>query len=225
MLPSPTSTRFQPLRSGLINLFKYENQQFWYEHGRLLVRGNNGTGKSRVLALQLPFLLDAEIHPSRVEPDGDPARHIAWHLTMGEYPQRTGYTWIEFGRRDEKGVEHFVTLGCGMKATKDGDNQPTRWFFVTPRRVDLDFDLVADSRPLNAEQLAARIGEDCFPKNAREYRRAVDARLFSLGDERYRALMDLRRVFALVLGLDAPASRFHAKGETAAAWLAMVNDD
>lgn len=194
MLPSPTSTRFQPLRGGLINLFKYENQQFWYEHGRLLIRGNNGSGKSRVLALQLPFLLDGEISPTRVEPDGDRARQIAWHLTMGEYPQRTGYTWIEFGRRDENGVEQFVTLGCGMKAIKDADNQPTRWFFVTPLRVDRDFDLVADSRPLTAEQLAARIGDTCFPKTAREYRRTVDARLFSLGEERYGALLDLLKI-------------------------------
>ena len=37
--------------------------------------GNNGTGKSRVLALQLPFLFDGEISSRRVEPDGDPARN------------------------------------------------------------------------------------------------------------------------------------------------------
>src|SRR5262249_39773860 len=114
MLPSPTSLRFQPLRSGLINLFKYQDQEFWYERGRLLMRGNNGTGKSRVLALQLPFLFDGEISPSRVEPDGDPARQIAWHLLMDEHEQRTGYTWIEFGRRDENGAEQIVTAGCGM---------------------------------------------------------------------------------------------------------------
>ena len=105
MLPAPTTSRFQPLRSGLINLFKYQEQEFWFEKGRLLIRGNNGTGKSRVLALQLPFLLDGEISPRRVEPDGDPARQIAWHLLMDEHEQRTGYTWLELGRRDEAGVE------------------------------------------------------------------------------------------------------------------------
>ena len=56
----------------LINLFKYEDQVFYYENGRLLLRGDNGSGKSRVLALQLPFLLDGEISPYRVEPDRDP---------------------------------------------------------------------------------------------------------------------------------------------------------
>ncbi|MBT7069084.1 MAG: hypothetical protein HN919_22500, partial [Verrucomicrobia bacterium] len=48
--------RWQPLRSGVLNLYRYTRQEFWYEQGHLLLRGNNGTGKSRVLALQLPFL-------------------------------------------------------------------------------------------------------------------------------------------------------------------------
>ena len=76
-LPIPTSKRWQPIRSGLINLFKYEDEVFQFESGKLLLRGNNGAGKSRVLALQLPFLLDGEISPHRVEPDGDFAPNVA----------------------------------------------------------------------------------------------------------------------------------------------------
>ena len=98
-LPSPGLNRWQPLRCGLLNLYRYDYEEFHFEQGRLLLRGNNGTGKSRVLALQLPFLLDGEISPGRVEPDGDTAKRIEWNLLMGRYPDRTGYTWIEFGRR------------------------------------------------------------------------------------------------------------------------------
>jgi uncharacterized protein (TIGR02680 family) len=191
MLPLPSSPRFQPLRSGLINLFKYQDQEFWYERGRLLIRGNNGSGKSRVLALQLPFLLDGEISPQRVEPDGDPARQIAWHLLMDEHEQRTGYTWIEFGRRDETGREHFVTLGCGMRAIRGGDNQPTRWFFLTEKRVGADFSLLHGTHPLSAERLAEVLGQDCLYPIARDYRTAIDKRLFGLGPERYKALIEL----------------------------------
>ncbi|MDR1282099.1 MAG: hypothetical protein LBK99_14955, partial [Opitutaceae bacterium] len=190
-LPSPTIHRFQPLRSGLINLFKYQDQEFWYDHGRLLIRGNNGTGKSRVLALQLPFLLDGEISPRRVEPDGDPARQIAWHLLMDEHDQRTGYTWIEFGRIDENGTPQFVTLGCGMRAIRGGDNQPTRWFFITDRRIGPDFSLLHKNHPLTAESLAEIIGDDCLYKVARDYRAAIDRRLFGIGPDRYAALIEL----------------------------------
>jgi hypothetical protein len=96
-LPTPQKLRWQPLRSGFIDIYKYDREEFHYENGRLLLRGNNGTGKSRVLALQLPFLLEVETAPHRVEPDADQAKRIEWNLLMGKYPERTGYNWIEFG--------------------------------------------------------------------------------------------------------------------------------
>jgi len=86
-LPKPLRERWQPLRSGVLNLFRYDYEEFHYEEGRLLLRGNNGSGKSRILALQLPFLLDGEVSPARVEPDGDAAKRIEWNLLMGRYPR------------------------------------------------------------------------------------------------------------------------------------------
>src|SRR5256712_9111713 len=115
-LPEPRRERWQPLRSGFVNLYRYDEEEFHYENGRLLLRGNNGTGKSRVLALQLPFLLDGEIAPHRVEPDRDPAKRMEWNLLMNRHSDRLGYTWIEFGRRLQDGSERFLTLGCGLRA-------------------------------------------------------------------------------------------------------------
>ncbi len=189
MLPTPTSSRFQALRSGLINLFKYEQQEFWFEKGRLLIRGNNGTGKSRVLALQLPFLLDGRIEPRYVEPDRDPARRIDWHLLMDQYRERTGYSWIEFGRRDDAGTEHYVTLGIGLRAVHGGDSN--RWFFITEKRMGADFQLVENSHPVSKDRLAEILGTSCLYPTAREYRAEVDRRLFSLGRERYESLIEL----------------------------------
>ena len=61
MLPAPCSERWKPLRAGLVDMFYYDAEEFWFHDGRLLLRGNNGTGKSKVLALTLPFLLDGEL--------------------------------------------------------------------------------------------------------------------------------------------------------------------
>jgi hypothetical protein len=94
-LPNAQSIRWQPVRSGFLNIYKYDREEFHYENGRLLLRGNNGTGKSRVLALQLPFLLEGETAAHRLEPDADAAKRIEWNLLMGRYADRTGYTWIE----------------------------------------------------------------------------------------------------------------------------------
>ena len=66
-LPEPKLERWQPLRLGLVELYHYDSEEFWFRDGHLLLRGNNGTGKSKVLSLTLPFLLDAQIKPSRIE--------------------------------------------------------------------------------------------------------------------------------------------------------------
>ena len=115
-LPQPMLDRWQPLRLGLIDLYHYDSEEFWFRDGHLLLRGNNGTGKSKVLSLTLPFLFDAQVKPSRVEPDGDPGKKMAWNLLMGKYERRIGYVWAEFGRRGENGQARFVTLGCGLSA-------------------------------------------------------------------------------------------------------------
>jgi hypothetical protein len=82
-LPRPAKDRWQPLRAGLTDLFYYDQEEFHFRDGRLLLRGNNGTGKSKVLALCLPFLFDGQLAPARVEPDGDPGKRMEWNLLLG----------------------------------------------------------------------------------------------------------------------------------------------
>ncbi len=192
-LPTPTKPRWKPLRGGLLNLYLFDRIELLYEDGRLLLRGNNGTGKSRILALQLPFLLDGEITPSRVEPDGDPSKRIEWHLLMGgRHQDRTGYTWLEFGRLDEHGVPQYRTIGCGMKAVQ-GKGAPSRWLFVTERRVGRDLDLANPSGvPLGRRKLEEALGElGTVYDDAAGYRAALDHTFFGLGPHRYAALIEL----------------------------------
>jgi hypothetical protein len=72
-LPGPEAGRWRPLRIDLVDLFYRDIEEFHLYGGSLLLRGNNGTGKSKVLALTMPFLLDGELAPHRVEPDGEQA--------------------------------------------------------------------------------------------------------------------------------------------------------
>src|SRR5262245_29712443 len=191
-LPEPLRERWQPLRSGFVNLYRYDQEEFHYENGRLLLRGNNGTGKSRVLALQLPFLLDGEVIPQRLEPDADPARKVEWNLLMGRYSDRTGYTWIEFGRRDSQGAEQYITLGCGLSAV-EGQAGVRQWFFITSERIGKQLKLVNDTgQVLGKDRLRERIGEAGQVFEAVGlYRRAVNDALFHLDDYRYSSLVNL----------------------------------
>jgi hypothetical protein len=157
-LPEPTRRRWQPLRAGLVDLFFYDVEEFWFRDGHLLLRGNNGTGKSKVLALLLPFLLDGEVAPHRVEPDGDASKRMEWNLLLGgRYTERIGYTWLELGRVDADGTARHLTLGCGLKAVS-GRGAPARWFFATDQRVGVDLWLANPTgTPKTKDRLAAAI--------------------------------------------------------------------
>ena len=195
MLPVPCSERWKPLRAGLVDMFYYDAEEFWFHDGRLLLRGNNGTGKSKVLALTLPFLLDGELAPHRVEPDGDRQKKMEWNLLLGgkhPHPERIGYTWLEFGRRAADGTTEFRTVGCGLKAVA-GRGIARHWFFVTTGRVGDDLHLLPPNRiPLTREKLREEIdGQGLVYDRAADYRRAVDEALFGLGEHRYEVLINL----------------------------------
>jgi uncharacterized protein (TIGR02680 family) len=195
MLPEPSSERWKPLRAGLVDMFYYDAEEFWFHDGRLLLRGNNGTGKSKVLALTLPFLLDGELAPHRVEPDGDRQKKMEWNLLLGgrhPHPERLGYAWLEFGRRAADGTTKFRTIGCGLKAVA-GRGIARHWFFVTTQRVGEQLHLLPASRvPLTREKLREEIdGHGLLYDRAADYRRAVDETLFGLGEHRYETLINL----------------------------------
>lgn len=194
-LPQPTTLRWQPLRLGLVDLFYYENEVFPFVDGRLLLRGNNGAGKSKVLALTLPFLFDGDLSPQRIEPDGDRQKRMEWNLLLGdEHPnsERIGYSWLEFGRVDEDGVAQYTTIGAGLKAAR-GRGITKNWFFITSTRIGGDFTLTDATRvALGPARLTEVLGEHGQVYDTKgEYRRAVDEKLFGLGQRRYSELVEL----------------------------------
>lgn len=195
-LPMPTRQRWQPLRLGLVELFHYDSEEFWFRDGHLLLRGNNGTGKSKVLSLTLPLLFDAQLKSSRVEPDGDGGKKMAWNLLMNSHDRRIGYAWIEFGRVAEDGTPRFLSLGAGLFATA-ARPQVDSWFFLLEDtddapRINRDLWLISPQQVvLTKERLRDALdGRGQVFDTAAGYRRAVDERLFHLGTKRYDALMD-----------------------------------
>jgi len=183
-----------------VELFRYDSEEFWFHDGHLLLRGNNGTGKSKVLSLTLPLLFDAQLRSARVEPDGDAGKKMAWNLLMGSsYERRIGYSWIEFGRRGHDGRIRYLTLGVGLSAMA-GRTSVESWYFLiegdgttADPRLGQDVWLInAQRQVLTRERLRETLAGrgQVFENNAQGYRRAVDERLFHLGQQRYDALMD-----------------------------------
>ncbi|RPH54623.1 TIGR02680 family protein, partial [bacterium] len=195
-LPVPARERFQPLRAGILNLWQYDDQELRFESGRLILRGENGTGKSKALELLLPFLLDADLSPQRLDPFGGSSRTMEWNLLQnGRYESRVGYVWLEMGRTeaaDGETTNVYWTLGCGLRASQRA-RRVDAWYFLTRRRVGGDLALLFPNRtPLSKDQLRQQIGEDGWVfDTGRDYREKLDAQVFGLGEDRFATLRHL----------------------------------
>ena len=65
---SRRSDRFQPSRAGVINVWDYVDEEFTFADGRLVLRGHNGSGKTKALEVLFPFVLDGYTDARRLDP-------------------------------------------------------------------------------------------------------------------------------------------------------------
>ncbi len=134
-------TRWVPHRVGLVNYWYYDEEEFPFAGGKLLLRGSNGSGKSVTMQSLIPLLLDGNKSPERLDPFGSRARQMQDYLLGDEdrrVDQRTGYLFMEFKRERQ---EQYLTIGIGLQARR---YQPVdSWGFAITdgRRVGHDLRL------------------------------------------------------------------------------------
>jgi len=181
-------TRYTPTRAGIINMWDYRDEEFSFAGGWLVLRGPNGSGKTKALEVLFPFVLDGRIDPKRLNPFAAEDRTMKSNLLYRGMDNAVGYVWLEFRHA---GTGQAVTVGIGLHAQRHRDT-PVRWHFVADGRVGEDFSLLTDDdRPMTKKQLAEEIGEASIYASPTEYRAAIDHRLFGLGAERYEQLLTL----------------------------------
>ncbi len=182
------TARFQPSRAGVINIWDYADEEFVFAGGRLVLRGHNGSGKTKALEVLFPFVLDGVADARRLDPFSGDNRTMKSNLLYRGQEAEYGYVWMEFAHT---GTGETVTLVIGLRAHRHRDGVRSS-FFVTGKRLGVGFGLLGpDSRPLTEKQLRETLEPGAAYKTATEYRDAVDARLFGLGRERYTQLLDL----------------------------------
>ncbi len=186
------ATRFRPTRAGVIGLWDYRDAAFAFADGRLVLRGANGSGKTKALEVLFPFVLDGRLDPRRLDPFSGENRTMKANLLWRGGDVGHGYAWLEFARpTGSDGTIRYVTVGVGLQAQRHRPS-PRSWFFVTDGRVGEDLVLVdPDGRPRTKKALAADLGDGVVLERASEHRGRVDEVLFGLGRERYEAMLDL----------------------------------
>jgi uncharacterized protein (TIGR02680 family) len=201
-LPQVHTGRWRPHRAGIVNIWRYLDEVFGFHHGRLLLRGANGTGKSKALELLLPYLLDANLRAHRLSTFGSD-RSMHWNLMGDGYPgaTRVGYVWLEFertddridGRTDDRGAQQFFTCGARLQASTSTTTVSAS-YFTTSLRVGQPegLQLLPGGHPLSRGELATAIGSTgrVFDQATEEYRATLRTTLFhGVPREKYEALI------------------------------------
>ena len=87
-------------RLGFRNFWLYGNEDFRAESGHLLLRGSNASGKSITTQSFIPFILDGNRSPERLDPFGSRDRRMEYYLLGdNEREESTGYLFLEFKKQ------------------------------------------------------------------------------------------------------------------------------
>ena len=189
------NSKWRANRIGLIDFWYYDEEEFQFLDGRMLLRGSNGSGKSVTMQSFIPVILDGNMRPSRLDPFGYTARKMENYLLEedDDRDERTGYLYMEFKRED---VDTYMTIGIGMRARRN--KKMDVWYFCITdgRRVGKDFFLYKDIQNKIAYtkiELKNRIGDggQVFDSQ-REYMEQVNKLLFGFETmDEYKEMLDL----------------------------------
>lgn len=187
---SPHPQRWKLSRAGIVNVWHYLDTEFTLSDGRMILRGTNGSGKSRALEMLLPFLLDADRKRMDATGAGKVDLDELMRVGAGGQSNRVGYLWLELSR-----PQGFLTIGAQVRYSATAHRSEVH-FFTADARVGTDLPLVDEHRvPLSRDDLAARIGTDRITRSPEEHRDSVRALVFGLhgesGRDRYTGLLQL----------------------------------
>ena len=189
------NSRWQASKIGLINFWYYDEQEFPFVKGRMLLRGSNGSGKSVTMQSVIPLLLDGNMSPERLDPFGSRDRKMSSYLLEEDdgKEERTGYLYLEFCRQES---ETYLTIGMGIRARR---GKPLdKWYFslTDGRRIGKDFYLYKDTGEkvtLSKKELENRVqgGGQVFDRQM-EYMEYVNRQIFGFETvEEYKEMVDL----------------------------------
>lgn len=175
------SDRWKMNRIGFVNFWLYDEEDFPFEDGKLLLRGQNGSGKSITTQSFIPFILDGDRNPGRLDPFGSKDRRMEYYF-LGEEgkEEATGYLYLEFKKEHS---DQYRTLGIGQRARRGKPMDFWGFVILDGRRIGTDILLykeVGSARiPLNRQEMKKALGDDTpFTDAPGEYKALVNKHLF-----------------------------------------------
>ena len=189
------NSRWEAHKIGLVDFWYYDEQEFHFLDGRMLLRGSNGSGKSVTMQSVVPLLLDGNMRPERIDPFGSRDRKMANYLIEDDdgREERTGYLYMEFKRTDS---DTYLTIGIGMRARR-GKPLESWYFTITDgRRIGKDIYLYKETDvkiTLTKKELENRLGNGgAVIPTQQEYMEYVNKQIFGFDSvDEYKEMIDL----------------------------------
>ena len=173
------SERWHMNRIGFVNFWLYDDEVFSFADGKLLLRGQNGSGKSITTQSFIPFILDGDRTPSRLDPFGSSDRRMEYYfLNDGEKEEATGYLYLEFRKGNR-----YRTIGIGQQAQKGKAMGFWGFLVLDGRRIGYDFNLYRDvgntKIVYTKQEIKKELGENnLFTEAQKEYMGLVNKHIF-----------------------------------------------
>lgn len=180
------SDRWKMNRIGFVNFWLYDEEDFEFVDGKLLLRGQNGSGKSITTQSFIPFVLDGDRTPSRLDPFGSSDRRMEYYfLGEEEKDESTGYLFLEFKK---EGTEECRTIGIGQRAKRGKPMDFWGFVILDGKRIGYDlwlYKTVGTSKiPLDKREMKTLLGEENFFTDSQsEYKKHVNQYIFGFRKE------------------------------------------
>lgn len=173
--------RWKMNRIGFVNFWLYDEEIFDFSDGKLLLKGQNGSGKSITTQSIIPFLLDGDKTPSRLDPFGSSDRQMQYYfLGDNEKDDVTGYLFLEFKKQN---TEQYRTIGIGQRAQKGKPMQFWGFIILDNQRIGYDMFLYQKigtrKIPCTKQDLKKKLGDgNIFAETQKEYMSFVNKYIF-----------------------------------------------
>lgn len=180
------NNRWKMNRIGFVNFWLYDEESFTFEDGKLLLRGQNASGKSITTQSFIPFILDGDRTPTRLDPFGSGDRRMEYYF-LGEEgkDESTGYLFLEFKKEE---TNEYRTIGIGQRAKRGKPMDFWGFLVLDGRRIGYDlwlYKTVGSSRiPYDKREMKGVLGEENFFTDSQsEYKKHVNQYIFGFRKE------------------------------------------
>ncbi len=194
--------RYRITKIGLLNFWLYDEEEYDFYGGKLILRGTNGSGKSVTMQSFIPLILDGNKSPDRLDPFGSKERKIEDYIIGDsesiQKEEATSYLYMETYNEEEN---KYITIGLGFRGRKGKPVESWGFALKDGKRVGKDFFLYKDPAnkiPLSKNELKSRLGSiNEFTDTTKEYKAMVNRLLFGFPnldtyDEFIKLLLQLR---------------------------------